>query len=219
MRVATSLMTTLVWVVALVFFLFSFRACLYGGGGPQAGEVTCLEAWGNPPVHITLILIWSRLHDRWGDPPLVTSPIWGPPPPCKQALLCHGCLVRFVIMLIIHPSFAIGLEKLPAWERKDHSFVTPKHYFKRCYVSGSFQKPLMQSISKSSLSLPINLPSHEGVFRGARVSSLPTNLINFKSLLLPILNFSYSWFLFSVFSDWRFSLRISYFFVMIHVRD
>ena len=32
---------------ALVFFLFSFRACLYGGGGPQAGEVTCLEAWGN----------------------------------------------------------------------------------------------------------------------------------------------------------------------------
>ena len=22
----------------------------------------------------------------WGDPPHVTSPIWGPPPPCKQAL-------------------------------------------------------------------------------------------------------------------------------------
>ena len=32
------------------------------------------------------MLILSRLHDRWGDPPHVTSPTWGPPPPCKQAL-------------------------------------------------------------------------------------------------------------------------------------
>ena len=32
------------------------------------------------------MLIWSRLHDRWGDPPHFTSPIWGHPPPCKQAL-------------------------------------------------------------------------------------------------------------------------------------
>ena len=37
--------------------------------------------WGNPPVHIC-----SRLHDRWGDPPHVTSPTRGPPAPCKQAL-------------------------------------------------------------------------------------------------------------------------------------
>ena len=35
---------------------------------------------------LSLILIWSRLHDRWGDPPHVTSPICGPQPPCKQAL-------------------------------------------------------------------------------------------------------------------------------------
>ena len=46
----------------------------------------------------SLILIWSRLHDRWGDimrdymdrrvtlPKQFTSPTWGPPPPCKQAL-------------------------------------------------------------------------------------------------------------------------------------
>ena len=26
------------------------------------------------------------MKDRWGDPPHVTSPIWGPPPTCKQAL-------------------------------------------------------------------------------------------------------------------------------------
>ena len=34
----------------------------------------------------SLILIWSRLHDRWGNPPHITSLTWGPPPPCKQAL-------------------------------------------------------------------------------------------------------------------------------------
>ena len=38
-----------------------FRACLHGGRGPQVGEVTRLFI--SP-----LLLIWSRLHDRWGDP-------------------------------------------------------------------------------------------------------------------------------------------------------
>ena len=28
----------------------------------------------------------SRLLDRWVDPPHVTSPLWGPPRPYKQAL-------------------------------------------------------------------------------------------------------------------------------------
>ena len=55
------------------------RDCLHGGGGPQVGELTRLSIQ-------SLILILSRLHDRWGDPPRVTSPIWGPPPPCKQTL-------------------------------------------------------------------------------------------------------------------------------------
>ena len=55
------------------------RDCLHGSGGPQVGEVTRLSIQ-------SLILILSHLHDRWGDPPRVTSPIWGPPPPCKQTL-------------------------------------------------------------------------------------------------------------------------------------
>ena len=42
---------------------------------------------GNPPVHIishfNAITVTS---DRLGDPPHVTTPIWGPPPPCKHAL-------------------------------------------------------------------------------------------------------------------------------------
>ena len=58
------------------------RACLHGGGGTQQGEVTRLSIQ-------SLIIIWSRLQYRWGDTPHVTSPIWGPPPPCEQALnLC-----------------------------------------------------------------------------------------------------------------------------------
>ena len=50
--------------------------------GTQVGEVT---RFGGVTC---LSIIWSRLHDRWGDPPHVTSPtcIWGPPPQCKQAL-------------------------------------------------------------------------------------------------------------------------------------
>ena len=28
----------------------------------------------------------THLHDGWGDPPHVTSPIWGATPPCEQAL-------------------------------------------------------------------------------------------------------------------------------------
>ena len=52
----------------------SLRACLHEGGGPQVGEVTC----GGLP-HLTC----KRDHcmDR-----RVTSPTWGLPPPCKQAL-------------------------------------------------------------------------------------------------------------------------------------
>ena len=62
----------------------AFRACLHGGGGRQIGEVKC---GGSPhlscePDQINMI----DYMDRWVTPPKrVTSPIWGPPPPCKQA--------------------------------------------------------------------------------------------------------------------------------------
>ena len=53
--------------------------------------------WGTPGRCGNLpespILIWSRVHNRWGDymdrwvtpPKQVTSPTWGPPPLCQQA--------------------------------------------------------------------------------------------------------------------------------------
>ena len=64
----------------------SLRACLHEGGGPQVGEVTC----GGLP-HLTC----KRDHIEMRDcmvrrPERVTSPTWGPPPPCKQALKCSA---------------------------------------------------------------------------------------------------------------------------------
>ena len=55
-----------------------------GGGGPQVGEVTCLGGLTSLSKQ-SLFFNWSRLHDRWGDLPHVTSPIWGVPPPYKRA--------------------------------------------------------------------------------------------------------------------------------------
>ena len=61
------------------------RACLHGGGGPQIGEVTCS---GSPHLSCKRDQIKMRDYmDRRVTPPKrVTSPTWGPTPPCKQAL-------------------------------------------------------------------------------------------------------------------------------------
>ena len=54
-------------------------------GGPQVGKVTC----GGLP-HVTYkrdqIKIRDYMDRRVTPPKRVTSPTWGPPPPCKQAL-------------------------------------------------------------------------------------------------------------------------------------
>ena len=62
------------------------RACLHEGGGPQVGEVTC----GGLP-HLTCKRDHIKMRDymdrRVTQPKRVTtSPVWGTPPPCKQAL-------------------------------------------------------------------------------------------------------------------------------------
>ena len=67
--------------------IFRFlRACLHEGGGPQVGEVTC----GKLP-HLTCKLDKIKMRDYMDcqvtPPKRVTSPTWGPPPPCKQALI------------------------------------------------------------------------------------------------------------------------------------
>ena len=58
------------------------RACLHGGGGPQVGGDVTRFGWVTRLSIQSLILIRSRLHDRWGDPLHVTSPIGSTLPPC-----------------------------------------------------------------------------------------------------------------------------------------
>ena len=64
---------------------YGFRACLYKGGGPQVGEVTCR---GLP--HLTCKRDQIKMRDymdrRVTPPERFSSPTWGPPPPHKQAL-------------------------------------------------------------------------------------------------------------------------------------
>ena len=61
-------------------FCFTLKgACLHGGEGPQIGEITC---GGSLNLSCTRDQIKMRDHmDR-----RVTSPTWGPPPPCRQVL-------------------------------------------------------------------------------------------------------------------------------------
>ena len=63
----------------------STRAYLHGGGGPQVGGVTC---GGLPRLSCKRDQIKIRDHMDRRVTPLkrVTSPTWGPPPPCKQVL-------------------------------------------------------------------------------------------------------------------------------------
>ena len=63
----------------------NLRACLHGGGGPQIGEATCS---GSPHLSCKRDQIKMRDYmDRQVTPSKrFTSPNWGPPPPCKQAL-------------------------------------------------------------------------------------------------------------------------------------
>ena len=54
------------------------RACLHGGGGPQVGEAK----YGGSP-HLSCKRDQITMRDYMDK--RVTSPTWGPPPPCKQA--------------------------------------------------------------------------------------------------------------------------------------
>ena len=62
------------------------RACLHGDVGPQIGEVTCV---GSPHLSCKYDQITMRdyMNRRVTPPKRVTSPTWGPPPICKQALI------------------------------------------------------------------------------------------------------------------------------------
>ena len=68
------------------------RACLHGAGGPQVDE---LKYGGSPHLSCKRDQIKTRDYmDKQVTPPKrVTSPTWGPPPSCKQALsVANGTL-------------------------------------------------------------------------------------------------------------------------------
>ena len=66
--------------------VFSIRACLHGGGGPQVSEVT---RGGSPRLTCKRDHIKMRDYmDRRVTPPKrVTSPTWAPQTPCNRPLL------------------------------------------------------------------------------------------------------------------------------------
>ena len=73
------------------------RACLHGGGRPQTGEVTCGRS---PQLSCKRDQIEMRDYmDR-----RVTSPNWGAPPPCKQAL-SYPFLGGNVVHVLVHLFF------------------------------------------------------------------------------------------------------------------
>ena len=104
-----------------------FRGCLHGSGGPQVGEVTHLGGVQRLIIN-SLVLIWSGLHDLWGDrtrdymdrrvtsPKRVTLPTWVPPPPCKQTL-------RWSIAPMASASKSV---KWPTQQRLFKHFPTPQ---------------------------------------------------------------------------------------------
>ena len=78
----------LFWLVH-TFVLVTLRACLHGDESPQVGEVTR----GRSP-HLSCKRDEIKMRDdmdrRVTPPKQVTSPTWGPPPPCKQTLILHS---------------------------------------------------------------------------------------------------------------------------------
>ena len=87
-RRAKHLDSTHVYILSCKHISRPIRACTYylrahlqGGGGPQVGEVTC---GGSPYLSYKSDQIKKREYmDRRVTPPKrVTSPTWGPPPPC-----------------------------------------------------------------------------------------------------------------------------------------
>ena len=61
------------------------RVCFHEGGGPQVGEVTC-GGLPQPTCKRDHIKMRDCMDRRVTPPKRVTSPTWGLPPPCKQAL-------------------------------------------------------------------------------------------------------------------------------------
>ena len=76
----------------------SVRACLHGNGGPQVGEATRLSGVTHLSIK-SLILLGSRLHDSWGDPPRWVARSARPGDPLSRVQSLHVNVSRWVTRL------------------------------------------------------------------------------------------------------------------------
>ena len=93
---------------------------------------------------VVVILMWSRLHVRWGNPPHVTSPTWGPPPSCKQALKYNNkpkvspAILNFyylVFIVLITPKDF--LRKMSSSSCDDKSKMTDLRIASECFIKST----------------------------------------------------------------------------------
>ena len=86
----TSQTIKMMWTLCLSCPSVSLGACLHEGRRPQISGIT-----GGQSPHLSCKRDQIKMRDymdRWVTPSKrVTSPTWGPPPPCKQALSLQHC--------------------------------------------------------------------------------------------------------------------------------
>ena len=99
---------------SLLFYDF-FRACLHGGGETQIGEVK----WGVSP-HLSgkrdQIKMRDYMNRRVTPPKRVTSPSWGAPPLCKQALNARFAICSTDLRTAKYCEFSLSnVVSFPCW--------------------------------------------------------------------------------------------------------
>ena len=153
-------------VARIAHFTVTVGACLHGGGVPQIGEVTC---GGSPQLSCKRGQIKRRDYmDR-----RVTSPTWGPPPPCNQAL---GNKAR-VDLVLIQPCLLYYV---------NHVFVILNSIFQAKFTSEK-EGSLYQNKVTLSLTFTQRL-GHQTLFRHSRKKQ--DTIAKRFSLVLPSHNYS-----------------------------
>ena len=115
---------------------WDLRACLHEGGGPQIGKVTC----GRSP-HLSCKRDQIKMRDyidrRVIPPKRITSPTWGPPPSCKQALRPRPQVSIFALKT---KSFSLPIWSTVHTWRIRWKWSPKTHLFTHALQSGDFWK-------------------------------------------------------------------------------
>ena len=103
------------------------------------------------------------MHEKEGylftSPKRVTSPTWGPPPPCKQALNCCRDLTHIICFHVqdVFKMFILGQTRL----------CFCYHFQQRCYE----QKRTVRSFTRIIFICLFQLLKNEGILTSARTTS------------------------------------------------